>query len=148
MGKKWPSNETIHIGEIFESTSRDECGCSCAFYQVVGKRAKTLVQLRGIRGEYFVNENCNLGLGQVRVRPLPGQFWEGSEAFTVRMGEPCGYTGKKHLYRPETEDACGESYYEMREGDVGYLSGYDGFYALDKMKKEGKLPPWAKRQEK
>lgn len=141
MGKKRATNEDIHIGEIYESWSSDECGRSCAFYQVVGKRAKTLVELRAIRGERFVDESCNLGLGQVKSRPLPGQFMEGCEAFTVRAGAVSEYTGKKCLY------GGGDVYFEMREGDVGHLSGHDGFYALDKMKKEGKLPPWAKWHE-
>ena len=140
MGKKRPTNEDIHIGEIYESTSSDECGHSCSFYQVVGKRAKTLVELRAIRGERFVDESCNLGLGQVKSRPLPGQFIEGCEVFTVGVGTVSEYTGKKCLHG-------GDVYFEMREGEVGHLSGYDGFYALDQLKKEGKLPPWAKWHE-
>lgn len=34
MGKKRTTNENIHIGEIYESTSSDECGHSCSFYQL------------------------------------------------------------------------------------------------------------------
>lgn len=148
MGKKRPTNENIHIGEIYESTSSDECGHSCSFYQVVGKRAKTLVELRAIRGEHFVDESCNLGLGQVKSRPLPGQFFEDDKVFTVRAATVSEYTGKKCLYKPEKSDECGAVYFEMREGEVGHLSGYDGIYALDQLKKEGKLPPWAKWHEK
>ena len=50
MGKKRPTNENIHIGNIFKHSSYDECGSGCSFYQVVGLRGKTLVELRGIRG--------------------------------------------------------------------------------------------------
>ena len=141
MGKKRTTNEDIHVGEIYESSSSDECGRWCSLYQVVGKRAKTLVELRAIRGERFVDESCNLGLGQVKIRPLPGQFIEGCEVFTVRAGAVGEYTGKKCLYGEDV-------YFELREGDVAHISGYAGFYALDKMKEEGKLPPWAKWHEK
>lgn len=72
MGTKRPTNEKIHIGDIYVYYSRDECGSSCAFYQVVGKRAKTLVELRPIQGEWFVDETCDSAVWEVKVRPLPG----------------------------------------------------------------------------
>jgi len=130
---KAPSNENIHIGDIFKHTSRDECGSSCGFCQVVGKRGKTLVELRPIRGERFVDESCNLGLGQVKVRPLPGQFFEG-DVFTVRALDPSDIDGRNWLAgRGEYSWMCCS---EVREGEMGRFSGYDGFYALDEMKKE------------
>ena len=85
MGTKRPTNENIHIGNIFKHSSYDECGSGCSFYQVVGLRGKTLVELRGIRGESYVDESCQLGYGQVKVRPLPGQFWSGFVAMTRTM---------------------------------------------------------------
>lgn len=138
MGKKWPTNENIHIGGIFKETFRDECGSSCAFYQVVGKRAKTLVELRPIREEDFVDETCNLGLGQVLVRPLPGQFFEDAEIITVGVCMPSAIDGRNWLNgRGEDSWRC---FSEMRDGEIASLSGYDGFYAINKLKKEGKLP--------
>lgn len=138
MGKKWPTNENIQIGDIFEETFRDECGSSCAFYQVVGKRAKTLVELRHIRGERFVDENCNLSLGQVRVRPLPGQFFENAKIITVGVCVPSEIDGRNCLRgRGEDDWRC---FSEMRDGETIRISGYAGIYAIDELKKEGKLP--------
>lgn len=140
MGKKRPSNENIHIGEIYEWTSRAECGSSCGFCQVVGLRGKTLVELRAIRGERFMDESCAQGVQMtVKVRPLPGQFFEDSEPFTLRAGEFSELLGRKCLYGSD------RGYYEMREGDVGCLTGYDAVYAMDDMEKEGTLPLWARR---
>ena len=139
MGKKWPTTDNIHIGDIFKETFRDECGSSCALYQVVGKRAKTLVeQLRPIREEDFVDETCNFGLGQVWVRPLPGQFFEDAEIITVGVCMPSAIDGRNWLNgRGEDSWRC---FSEMRDGEIASLSGYDGFYAINKLKKEGKLP--------
>ena len=138
MGKKWPTNENIQIGDIFNETFRDECGSSCAFYQVVGKRAKTLVELRPIRGERFVDEDCNLGLGQVWVRPLPGQFCEDAEIMTVGVCVPSEIDGRNWLHG-RGEDGW-RSFSEMRDGETAHISGYAGFHAIDELKKEGKLP--------
>ena len=143
MGKKLPTNENIHIGEIYMTISRSETGHDCAFFQVVGLRAKTLVELRQIRVECFVDETCDLRLGQVRVRPLPGQFFEGDETFTVRVGGVDEYDGRKFLREINPESRMWpEVYCEVKEGETGYLSGYAGGYALKKLEKEGKLPPW------
>ena len=139
MGKKRTTNENIHIGDIYKSSSSDECGYSCAFYQVVGLRARTLVELRLIRTEHFVDETCNLGLGQVKVRPLPGQFFEDLPAFTARVARPSDIDGRQWLYMYDKECDLTTCYCEVRERETGHLSGYDGIYALDKMKKEGKL---------
>ena len=87
MGKKWPTNENIHIGDIFKHSSYDECGSGCSFYQVVGLRGKTLVELRGIRGESYVDESCQLGYGQVKVRPLPeGRGGHDCQGLQRRLG--------------------------------------------------------------
>lgn len=135
-----PHNDNIHIGDIFERSSSDECGSSCAFYQVVGKRGKTLVELRQIRGETYVDETCDLRFGQVKVRPLPGQFWEDAEVFTVGVRQPDAETGRNWLReRGETSRVFGTYYSQVLEGEVGRMSGYDGFYAIEELKKEGKL---------
>lgn len=140
MGTKRPTNEGIHIGDIFKHTSQDECGSSCTFYQVVGKRGKTLVELRFIRGECFVDKDCDLGLGEVRVRPLPGQFLEKHGTFTVRACEP-DEDGRNWLReRGETSRVFGTYYIQVHAGEMGSLSGYDGFYAIDELKKKGKIP--------
>lgn len=151
MEKKRPTHETIQIGDIFEHTSRDECGGGCSYYQVVGKRGKTLVELRAIRSERYVDEECcyvneagGRGIGKVKVRPLPGQFWEKAEVFTVGVREPDEDTGRNWLReRGETSRVFGTYYSQVLEGEVGYLFGYDATYAIIDLKKEGKLPPWA-----
>ena len=145
MGTKRPTNENIHIGEIYMSISSDETEHACDFYQVVGLRAKTLVELRRIRDERFVDETCRLAYAEVRVRPLPGQFVEGSKPFTVRAGiDEC--SGDKLLceINPEFRN-WPKVYFELREGETGHLSGYAGVYAMRQLEKEGKLPPWAKK---
>ena len=146
MGTKRPTNENIHIGEIYKSTSTDETEHSCDFYQVVGLRAKTLVELRRIRDECFVDETCRLAYAKVRVRPLPGQFVEGSEPFTVRAAGISEYSGEKVLCEINPEFRNWPTvYFEVREGETGHLSGYAAVYAMRQLEKEGKLPSWAKR---
>ena len=139
MGKKCPTNETFHIGDIFQTIFRDECGSSCEFYQVVGLRAKTLVELRLIRTEDFVDETCILGLGYVKVRPLPGQFFEDCPAFTARVCGPSDIDGRRVLCYHDKSCDLRYVYSEVRDGEIGHLSGYDGIYVLNKMKKERKL---------
>ena len=146
MVSKRPTNEDIHIGEIFMSTSSDETEHSCEFYQVVGLRARTLVELRCIRDECFVDETCRLAYSEVRVRPLPGQFVEGSEPFTVRAAGISEYSGEKVLCEINPEFRNWPTvYFEVREGKTGRLSGYAGVYAMRQLEKEGKLPSWAKK---
>ena len=107
MGTKRPSNEDIQIGSIFKCVARDECGSSCDFYQVVGKRGKTLVELRAIRRECFLDERCKPGLGEVRVRPLPGEFKEGCKPFTVAACRRSEIDGKAILASTD-EDTRGQ----------------------------------------
>ena len=108
---------------------------------MVGLRGKTLVELRGIRGESYVDESCQLGYGQVKVRPLPGQFWKDAEVMTVRVCSDDSDDGRHWLReRGETSRVFGTYYSQVLEGEIGQMSGYDGFYVLDRMKKEGKLP--------
>ena len=150
MGQKRPTNENIRIGEIYmtKTSYYDPDGYSGGnFYQVVGLRAKTLVELRSIRRECFVDENCDLRRGEVRVRPLPGQFREGSEPFTVRADGVCDWNGKKRLRRSEPECHFPTIYYETGENETGTLMRLAGFRELDRLKKEGKLPSWANKKE-
>lgn len=147
MGKKLPTNENIHIGEIYKTSFTDETEHSCAFFQVVGLRAKTLVELRQIRCECFVDETCSLSRAQVRVRPLPGQFLEGAETFTVRARGVSEHIGKKYLCEINPEFRNWPTlYYEVEEGETGHLSGYAGHDARKELEKEGKLPPWANKE--
>ena len=119
MGIKRPTNENIHIGNIFKHSSYDECGSGCSFYQVVGLRGKTLVELRGIRGESYVDESCQLGYGQVKVRPLPGQFWKDTEVMTVRVCSDDSDDGRHWLReRGETSRVFGTYYSQVLEGDL------------------------------
>ena len=146
MGTKQPTNENIHIGEIYKSTSTDETEHSCDFYQVVGLRARTLVELRRIRDKRFVDGTCRLVYAEVRVRPLLGQFVEGSEPFTVRAAGISEYSGKKLLCEISPEFRNWPTvYFEVREGETERLSGYAGVYAVRHLEKEGKLPQCAKR---
>ena len=141
MGTKRPTNETIRIGDIFEYTARDECGSSCYFYQVVGLRGKTLVEVRQIKCEDYVDETCDLGYGQVKVRPLPGQFWEDTEVRTVRACWADEETGRNWLReRGETSRVFGTYYSQVLGDEIGRRSGYDGFYSIIKLKNEGKIP--------
>lgn len=140
MGKKRPTNDTINIGDIFKYSCYDECGSSCAFYQVVGLRGKTLVEIQQIKCEDFVDETCDLGYGQVKVRPSPGQFWTDTEVRTVRACGQDEETGRNWLReRGETSRVFGTYYSQVLGDEIGRRSGYDGFYSIDRMKKEGRL---------
>ncbi len=148
MGEKRPTNETIRIGEIFErSWHTQDTGTSCSFYQVVGKRGKTLVELRRLEKEYYFDEKCNPDWLEIRVRPLSGQFEEDSETVTVRASTPfhsdygneprelhcLSEIGKEKKYWP--------NYYEFRDD---YPYSEDGWHAgnvMGNLKREGKLPP-------
>lgn len=75
MGKKWGSNEDIHIGDIFSSfAGRDRP----TYYQVTALRGSTQVVLRAIEEESFIQEGISEGSPlyrqRERTRPLPGKF--------------------------------------------------------------------------
>ena len=159
MGKQQPTNESIRIGSIFRYNCNGECGSSCVYYQVVGLRGKTLVELRRIRTEEYVDGRCVKGEEEQRRflsenpgaectptawdwlvwrRPLPGQF--DGEAFTVRALEP-GDDGTNWL-QGRGEDRW-DYYHEVTEDDESRIVGDDGAYARKELKKKGKLPSWA-----
>lgn len=81
MGRKWGSNEGIHIGDIFKCN--EECAWYCPYtheeyYQVVALRGRTQVVLNAIRSEICINEgiaeDSPVSWHRRLVRPLPGQF--------------------------------------------------------------------------
>lgn len=74
MGKRWGSNEDIHIGDIF---------CCYAdswpeYYQVTALRGRMQVILHAIRSETYINEGIAEGSSlywrRERTRPLAGQL--------------------------------------------------------------------------
>ena len=74
MGKKWGSNEDIHIGGIF---------CCYAdswpeYYQVTALRGRTQVILHAVRSEIYINEgiaeSSSLYWRRERTWPLTGQL--------------------------------------------------------------------------
>ena len=103
MGKKWGSNEDIHVGDIFH------CDCVCSssgrphYYQVVALRGRTQVVLHAIRSETYTQEGISedgpMHYHRTRIRPLIGQFmaredmWEICE-FEVR-GKRIRVTGEE-----------------------------------------------------
>ena len=160
MGKQQPSNENIRIGSIFSCRYSGECGSSSGYYQVVGLRGKTLVELRPIRTEEYVDGRCVKSEEEQRrfqlenpgeectpttwdwlvwSRPLPGQF--DGETFTVRALKPDadgtnwlqGRGGYEHW----------DYYHEVAEDDESMIVGDSGAYARKELKKKGKLPSWA-----
>jgi len=74
MGKKWGSNEDIHIGDIFRCYELDRP----EYYQVTALRGSTQVVLRAIESETYIQEGIGeyspLLLKKKRSRPLPEQF--------------------------------------------------------------------------
>ena len=78
MGKRWGSNEDIHIGDIFNCEGlipRPD------YYQVVALRGKTQVVLHAIHSETYINDGIaeDSPLSRKRTRPMPGQFMREDE---------------------------------------------------------------------
>ena len=159
MGTQRPTNETIRIGSIFSCRYSGECGSSSGYYQVVGLRGKTLVELRRIRTEEYVDgrcvkseeeqrrfqlenpgENCTPTAWDWLVwsRPLPGQF--DGETFTVRALEASD--DGANCLKGRGDDSW-RYFWEVEKNDESMMVGYDGGYARIALKKEGKLPSWA-----
>lgn len=143
MSDQRPGNKGIQIGSIFRFHAQGECGSSYAYYQVVGLRGKTLVELREIRTEEYVDERCRASqwTWHVWCRPLPGQFKENAELFAVRVLAPSERDGRNWLQGRSEDNWC--YYREVEENEESILSGDDGGYARIALKKEGKLPSWA-----
>ena len=76
------SNEGVKIGDLFKTGFSDECGHYSTLFQVTGKRGKTLVTLRQIDAEPYIDETCDRSRGVVKLRPVPDCFI--SEGFDVR----------------------------------------------------------------
>lgn len=88
MGRKWGSNESIRIGDIFECISVLSSWARPEYYQVVALRGRTQVVLRAICSETYINEgiakDSPLYWRRERSRPLPGQFMDETEEWPVR----------------------------------------------------------------
>ncbi|MCI8809636.1 MAG: hypothetical protein HFF84_05785 [Oscillibacter sp.] len=143
MSDQRPGNACIQIGSIFKSSVQGECGSSYVYYQVVGLRGKTLVELRKLQTEEYVDERCRTSQWTWHVwrRPLPGRFATDAEVFTVRALEPDEIDGCNYL-QGRGED----SWLYLREvqaDDESIIAGDDGGYARLALLKEGKLPSWA-----
>lgn len=140
MGEKRPTNENIQIGDIFVDKSSSEEGSSVSFYQVVGKRGKTLVELRRLEVEHYFDESCKPEQWKIMVRPLPGQFREKSEVFTTRA---CDSDSLSDQWLKRKAEGGRYYYYfsKMREGSVYYYGGWDAAYCIAALEREGKLPP-------
>ncbi len=76
MGKKWGSNEDIHIGDIFSSWGAEPGRPT--YYQVTALRGSTQVVLRAIEEETLIQEEISedspLYYRRERTRPVPGKF--------------------------------------------------------------------------
>lgn len=139
MGNRRPTNEDFHIGDIFVDSHSDEDGHSCSFYQVVGKRGKTLVELHRLKEEYYLDEKCRLCGGEIRIRPLPGQFSDRSEAFTVSACEPSHLDGSRWLHGRGERNLF--YYHEYKETVVYDVGGHHGLYTLASLIRERRFPP-------
>ena len=82
MGEWVKNNQPVGIGDVFTNSSSDECGNYCRIFQVTGKRGKTLVTLRQIDAEPYIDETCDRGYGVVKLRPVRDSFLGGE--FDVR----------------------------------------------------------------
>lgn len=84
MGKKWGSNEGIHVGDIFACWAGPYGGQPDSdYYQVTALHGKTQVVLRPLRMERYIQEGIESGspldLFRERKRPLPGQIMSADE---------------------------------------------------------------------
>lgn len=136
MGDQRPSNACIKIGSIFQYSAQGECGSSYIYYQVVGLRGRTLVELRQLRTREYVDERCRTSQWTWHVwrRPLPGQFREDAEVFTVRALEPDEHDGTNSLQGRGEESWC--YYHEVPADDESIMAGDDGGYARLRLKKK------------
>ena len=143
MSGQRPSNACIQIGSVFVFNCWVECGSSCIYYQVVGLRGRTLVELRELWTREYVDERCRTSqwTWHVWCRPLPGQFREDAEVFTVRALTPSEHDGRNWLQGRGQESWC--YYHEVPADDESILAGDSGGYARLELKKKGELPEWA-----
>ena len=77
MGKKWGSNEDIHVGDIFQCWS-PIYDVWWEYYQVVELRGKSQVVLHAVYSERYINEiipeDSPLYWRREQSRPLRGKF--------------------------------------------------------------------------
>ena len=145
MSGQRPGNACIQIGSIFAYSCQGECGSSYVYYQVVGLRGRTLVELRQLRTREYVDERCRTSQWTWHVwrRPLPGQFREDAEVFTVRALEPSERDGRNWNWLQGRGQESWCYYHEVPADDESIMAGDDGGYARLRLKKKGELPEWA-----
>ena len=139
MGKKWGSNEDIHVGDIFHCYSAGiPSSGRPKYYQVVALRGKTQVVLHAIRSETFFNEGIpGTDLwedGLNRTRSLPGQFMTEQEmwkicAFEVR-GKRVRITGEEVTAWVQPERRPDGRPWLLEVGPGGWRLGY--YYELER----------------
>lgn len=104
MGKKWGSNQDIHIGDIFicqepASSNRPK------YYQVTALRGSTQVALRAINSESYIQEEISedgpLWHWRRRDRPVPGSFMKEGDFGFYKFK----YRGKERLLNGESVTA-------------------------------------------
>lgn len=88
MGRKWGSNEDIHVGDIFDCIASASPFARPDYYQVVALKGRTQVVLHAIHSETYINEGISedspLSRYRKRDRPLPGQFMREDEMREIR----------------------------------------------------------------
>ncbi len=143
MSNPKPSNKCIQIGSVFQYHAQGECGSSYIYYQVVGLRGKTLVELRELQTKDYVDERCRTSQWTWHVwrRPLPGQFQEDAEMITVRALAPGEHNNRNWLQG--RGEKSWQYYVEVQADDESIMAGDDGGYARLALKKKGELPEWA-----
>lgn len=126
MSGQRPSNACIQIGSVFAYNCQGECGSSYIYYQVVGLRGRTLVELRELWMREYVDERCRTSQWTWHVwrRPLPGQFREDAEVFTVRALTPSEHDGRNWLQGRGQDSWC--YYHEVSADDESILAGDSG----------------------
>lgn len=87
MGKKWGSNEDIHVGDIFRCNGGMISSGRPEYYQVVALRGRTQVVLHAVRSETFTQEGISedglMHCYRTRTRPLLGQFMAREEMWEI-----------------------------------------------------------------
>lgn len=143
MSGQRSGNACIQIGSIFAYSCQGECGSAYIYYQVVGLRGRTLVELRELRTREYVDERCRTSqwTWHVWCRPLPGQFREDAQVLTVRALAPGEGDGCLWLQGRGQESRC--YYREVPADDESILAGDSGGYARLELKRRGELPEWA-----
>lgn len=120
MGKKWGSNEDIHIGDIFRCDNIHSLSGRPLYYQVVGLRGRTQVVLHAIWSETYTQEGISedgpLYFYRTRTRPLPGQFMARQD-----MWEICAFWKGDKCIEISGEEVTAWVYPERRPDGTPWL---------------------------